>query len=104
VLDGDRFKFVRKDEYDHNENKKGKQEILRKGVDVLNLYEDENNKLIGIEAESTENGNKLIGKKGKSEEPAHQYDLSQGHEIINCDWDEDKIEYTNFRFKFAPKK
>ena len=78
--------------------------ILRKGVDVLNLYEDKDNKLIGIEAESRENGNKLIGEKGESEEPAIQYDLSSGHEIIGCDWDEDQPLYTNFRFMFALKK
>lgn len=106
VFEDDQFIFLRKDESEKIKAIDSKKKIERKAIVTLNLYQDHNNKLIGIEAESQEYGiNKLLGTKGNEEEweDARSFDLT-GHEIIGCEWDKGMPEYTNFEFKFASKK
>ena len=73
---------------------------------VLNIFEDEENKLIGIEAEyEFPAGKKLLGKKSEDEEPAFSLILSNmEHRIIGCSWDENAPQYTNFEFIFGNEK
>ena len=106
VFQDDQFTFLRKDESEKIKAIDSKKKIERKAIETLNLYQDQNNKLIGIEVESREYGiNKLLGTKGDEEEweDARSFDLT-GHEIIGCEWDKGMPEYTNFEFKFASKK